>query len=263
MKRFLTLLLALMMCISSAGCSGTQKAFEASKDAYDSINTAYEITEQFASDIYEAWRMGIYEDDEVLEGGTQYLAAELNVSEDELAAGVAFTVNEIMGADDWDTLSESEKESYLSATDMYFRLFEDDLFSFCVLAVIGAYQVNGKIEATQSALDTAKQEMRELSEKYADYEHYPNMKGYYTSTSSFFEFCQNPTGSFEQVVNTINDYKNEARDYKNDLDYILRIDHSMHILPPASPSIGLHQFRMQAPINSHYYWSRQGYLLIT
>lgn len=43
---------------------------------------------------------------------------------------------------------------------------------------------------------------------------------YYTSTSSFFEFCQNPTGSFEQVVNTINDYKNEARDYKNDLDYI-------------------------------------------
>lgn len=76
------------------------------------------------------------------------------------------------------------------------------------------------MDEVQTALNTAKEQMKELSDKYSDYEHYPNLKGYYTTTSSFFDFCQNPTGSFEQMKNTINDYKNEARDYISDLDYI-------------------------------------------
>ena len=97
---------------------------------------------------------------------------------------------------------------------------EDDLFSFCVNSVSAAYKVNGKVEEAQTALDAAKAQMKELSQKYSDYEHYPNLKGYYTTTSSFFDFCNNPTGSFEQVKTTVNDYKNEARDYISDLDYI-------------------------------------------
>ena len=76
------------------------------------------------------------------------------------------------------------------------------------------------MDEVQTAINTAKEQMKKLSDKYSDYEHYPNLKGYYTTTSSFFDFCQNPTGSFEQMKNTINDYKNEARDYISDLDYI-------------------------------------------
>ena len=88
------------------------------------------------------------------------------------------------------------------------------------MVVSKAYEANGKTDEAQKALNEAKAQMKELSEKYSDYEHYPNLKGYYTTTSSFFDFCQNPTGSFEQVKDTINDYKNEARDYISDLDYI-------------------------------------------
>ena len=62
--------------------------------------------------------------------------------------------------------------------------------------------------------------MKKLSEKYSDYEHYPNLKGYYTTTKSFFDFCQNPTGSFAQYKNMLNDYRNEACDYISVLDYI-------------------------------------------
>ena len=91
---------------------------------------------------------------------------------------------------------------------------------FCVMVVTGAYQANGKVAEAQNALEEAKTQMKELSEEYSDYEHYPNLKGYYTTTNSFFDFCLNPTGSFEQVKTTINDYRNEARDYMNDLDYI-------------------------------------------
>ena len=37
-------------------------------------------------------------------------------------------------------------------------------------------------------LDNIYTNMKELSEEYSDYEHYPNLKGYYTTTSSFFDF---------------------------------------------------------------------------
>lgn len=220
MKRIIALLISAIMCICLSACGGTQKAFEASKSAYDSVDIAYEITEQFGSDLYEAWRMGIYDDDEILEDGVHYLATELSLTEDEIKDGVAYTLNQIMGESEWGELEDSAKQSYRNQADLYFTIFEDDLFSYCVMIVTGAYQANGKIAEAQAALDSAKEQMKELSDKYSDYEHYPNLKGYYTTTSSFFDFCQNPTGSFEQVKNTINDYKNEARDYISDLDYI-------------------------------------------
>lgn len=220
MKRVVALLLSIVMCGLLTACNDTKKAFEVSKSAYDNIDIAYEITEQFGSDIYEAWRMGIYDDDEILNNGVYYLSTELGLSEDEIRDGIAYTVNQIMGGSDWEELGDNEKQTYRNQANMYFQIFEDDLFSFCVMIVTGTYYANGKIAEAQAALDAAKGFMKELSDQYSDYEYYPNLKGYYTTTSSFFDFCQNPTGSFDQIKNTVNDYTNEARDYINDLDYI-------------------------------------------
>lgn len=220
MKKLTAIILVLVMCVSMTACGGgNKKAFEASKAAYDNVDIAYEITEQFGSDLYEAWRLGIYDDDEILEDGVAHLATELSLSEDELKEGVGYVMAEMTG-EDWFEMSDEDKATITENTDIIFGLMEDNLFSFCVMVVTGAYTANGKVEEAQNALNAAKAQMKELSEKYSDYEHYPNLKGYYTTTSSFFDFCQNPTGSFEQVKDTINDYKNEARDYISDLDYI-------------------------------------------
>lgn len=216
MKKIVSLVVVIVMLLSFTACSGEKKAFEASKVAYENIDIAYEITEQFGSDIYEAWRLGIYDDDEILDDGAVHLATELSLSADEIRAGAVYTIYE----DEWDAMSDEEKEKLIDKADLFFGYFEDDLFSFCVMAVSNAYVVNGKVEEAQTALNAAKTQMKELSSDYSDYEHYPNLKGYFTTTSSFFDFCQNPTGSFEQVKDTINDYKKEARDYISDLDYI-------------------------------------------
>ena len=216
MKRIIALLLVMVISLSLVACGGEKKAFEASKAAYENIDSAYKITEQFGSDIYEAWRLGIYDDDEILDDGAAHLATELSLSADEIRAGAIYTIYQ----DEWDTMSDEEKDELIDKADLFFSYFEDDLFSFCVMAVSNAYVVNGKVEEAQTALNAAKAQMKELSADYSDYEHYPNLKGYFTTTSSFFDFCQNPTGSFEQVKETINKYKNEARDYLSDLDYI-------------------------------------------
>lgn len=219
MKKIWALILAAALMLSLAACGGDKKAFEVSKAAYDNVDIAYEITDNFGSDIYEAWRLGIYDDEEILDEGTAYLAGELSLSEDELKDGVVYVLLEIMGSS-WEEATDEEKNELQSSADSCFALFEDDLFSFCVTVVTGAYQANGKVAEAQNALEEAKTQMKELSEEYSDYEHYPNLKGYYTTTNAFFDFCLNPTGSFEQIKTTINDYRNEARDYVNDLDYI-------------------------------------------
>lgn len=221
MKKVLSVLLVIAIAVSLCACGGgkTKKAFEASKEAYKNVNAAYEITEKFGSDIYEAWRLGIYEKDEVLDDGCAALAKELNLSENEIATGAAYAVIEILG-EDWKTVSDSDKQKYINNADSLFNAMEDDLFSWCVNVVSCAYIANGKVAEAQGYLDEAKGQMKDLSNNYSDYEHYPALKGYYTTTASFFDFCQNPTGSFEQVKTTLENYKTTARDYNADLNYI-------------------------------------------
>ena len=110
MKKIIAFLLAAVLLLSLCACGKDKKAFEASKIAYDEINTAYEITEQFGSDIYEAWRLGIYEKDDVLDDGVAALASELSLSKTEIQDGVTYTIYEIVG-DDWDEITDENKQT--------------------------------------------------------------------------------------------------------------------------------------------------------
>ena len=221
MKKIVSLLISFALCLSFCACGGgKKKAFSISKQAYSDINAAYELTEEFGSDIYEAWYLGIFEDDEVLDGGCKYLASELNLSEDEIKEGVVYFSISIIDNATWDSVTDEQKQQIRDYADNVFLLFKDDLYSACVQIISDAYIANGKADQIQEYLDSAKTQMKELSDKYSDYEHYPNLKGYYTTTNAFFDFCKNPSGSFEQVKGTINDYKNSARNYNNDLSYV-------------------------------------------
>lgn len=259
MKKVVSLALALLICFMLTGCDGSQYkkaismyeegrfeeaasefmelgsyknsvemakkcknayAFEVSKRAYEHINIAYNITEQLASDIYEAWRLAIFEEEEILEGGAAHLATGLYLSAEEIKTGAAYYAFTSILDEDWNEMPEDDKRSYINIADDFFRAFEDDLLSFCVFSVIGAYTVDGTIEEAQTALNAAKAQMKELSQQYSDYEHYPNLKGYYTTASSFLNFCNNPTGTFNQMKDAINSYRKEARDLISNLNYI-------------------------------------------
>lgn len=225
MKKILSLMLTAVIILSLAACGSgkTKQAFEASQIAYDNINSAYEITENFGSDIYEAWRLAITDKDEIRDEGWGYLGKELSLSKEDFLDGVAYTQIEMAGGD-WEKATDEKKEEYRkiaeSSLNTLFEYMEDEFFSWCVMIVSNAYTVNGKVDEIQTYLNNAKTQMKDLSENYSDYEHYPSLKGYYTTTNSFFEFCQNPTGSFEQLKTTMEDYRTTARDYKADLDYI-------------------------------------------
>ena len=251
MKKVLSLLLALGMCLSLCACDiidtasetskaedngmdtaseakaaddGIDVAYEASKAAYDNIKIAYAITEQFGDDLYEAWRIGIYDKKKIISGGVNYLAANLSLSANEIRTAAAYTLHDLLGGY-LTVMSEDEKKQLIDLVDgfLMYELYEEwgvDLFSFCIKCVSRAYIINRTVDEVEKALDAAKAQMKELTQKHSDYEHYPKLKEYYTTTSAFFDFCRNPNCSFEQFKDTINDYKNDARDCINDLNFI-------------------------------------------
>ena len=195
----------------------SKEAFEKSKEAYDKVNEAYATVSNFGSDVYNAWKEGIYSEDKMT---LSYLAGETSLSLEDLKAGFVYYHNE----EKWETMSEAEKKSLMNDAESTFKLYVkygyNSVFSACVGIVSGAYEATGKTRDTQALLDDAKTIMKELSANYSDYEHYPSLKGYYTNAVSYFEFCKDPEGTFEQVKTTIEEYRNKARNFEGDLNYI-------------------------------------------
>ena len=72
--------------------------------------------------------------------------------------------------------------------------------------------------------------------KYSDYEYYPKLKELLTQVSALLDFCNNPEGSFEQVKDTINNYKNGIRDLTNDLNYIFAEEHIGKLIVGSVPN---------------------------
>lgn len=223
MKKFMALLLAVSMCLSFCSCSNDKKAFEVSKSAYNNINDAYSIIDVIWEDVYEAWRLGGYNAEDVKNRGIAYLLTELSLTEDELRAGFksdALHRLESGSEEISDELKESFKKWSEDADTYLKNIRTNQIFGVVIHSVIYAHIEKGSVSEAQSALNAAKENMKELSEKYSDYEHYPNLKGFYTTTSAFLELCIEPDISFNQFKEVSNEYKKEARDYINDLDFI-------------------------------------------
>lgn len=194
--------------------SPEEKAYSVSKEAYDKLTEAYAAIDTYGSDIYNAWMSGIYDDDEL---SLSHLASKTSLSVPELQDGLAYM---ILG-DEYETATEEKKDEYRneSTFSTVLLIYEQD-FAACTDLVNAAYKASGKEDEIKSILNDSKALLKSLSTDYADYEHYPNLKNLYTSVNAFFEYCSSPEGSFEQSKTTINDYRNEARKYINDLEFI-------------------------------------------
>lgn len=197
--------------------------FELSKSAYSNINEAYDITFQFSFDLYEAWRIGVYEEDDANGNFAKYISSKLMyTSEDELKAGIARALAWHRDEKAWNDLSEAEKNEYIEYAGSDFSVYSS-FAVFCVLSMQNTYYLNGKMEEAEGLLETAKEQMKELSEKYSDYKHYPSLKGFYTTTSAFFDVTSHGGVSFNQYKDLQNQYEKEARDYVSDLDFIFGV----------------------------------------
>lgn len=216
MKKTICLILVFTICFSLCACSGANsEANNWAEILYEETNTAYEITDQLSCNIYEAWKLSISDDEKI---SVSYLASELNLDAEAIDEGVVYAIFTLATDADYDTASESDKEMFRGQGEYFFKLMENDLNTACVLVTIGAYKSNGKLDQAEAALNTAYNQLQELSTNYSDYKHLDALKGYYTATDSYLNFCINPSCTLAQFVDKVDAYRSDAQVYMSELD---------------------------------------------
>lgn len=188
-----------------SGCTANRVAYKKGKEAFNHVTTAHQMVTEFSEDLYEAWRLGVNEQNKY-DDDFYGFAAEMKIDTKYIEQAVA----NLSGVEEF--------EEYLW-TALYI-LYNKSYFSAWVSVISEAYECSGDADMIRNELNDAKDLMKKLGSNYSDYEHYPSLKKYFTNTIAFFDFCCNPEGSFEQVVETINTYRNNAREYFFDLNYV-------------------------------------------
>ncbi len=230
MKTKVKVIIVSVIAIILVGCiaflSSDFLAYKKAAEAYKTIDEAYNNVNEFSHDIYEAWFKGINENDEIkgktgsryssydyIEG-LEYLVEDMNISLEDIKKGVMYSYygeDEVPAEYTDDDVEEAYKSLFYRYTDK---------FSAVINLVVKTYEVTGRTAKIEMLLDSAKDSMKSMSKAYADYVHYPDLKNYLTNTRAMFDFCCNPEGSFEQVVETFNNYRNQSRECYFALDYI-------------------------------------------
>lgn len=188
-----------------------QQAYDTANEAYLNLCSAADLTISVMDSVYGAWRFGIYDaDDSTSSTVLTNLAKETSLSKSELEAGVKSL------AESFD-VSESNLLSALVSESK-----DISNWQFCLYVVHEAYNANGVFDEIRTNIDAANNALKTMTANYDDYKHYPALKEFYSKISSYFEFAENPSGSFQQLANTINDYENSIRTYRSDLSFIFK-----------------------------------------
>ena len=101
-----------------------------------------------------------------------------------------------------------------------FATYDADDYSSTKVVAAFADEVNLTSAELDAALKSAKTELKTMTAEYTDYSEYPKLKSYYAKVNSYAEFCKDSQGSFEQLKTTIQDYENEIRTFRADLEFI-------------------------------------------
>lgn len=196
-----------------------EEVFSISQQAYNDLTEAFDLTSTYGSDIYNAWYEGIFNSKKL---SVSYLSSKTSLSEEDVKNGVA--ASSLGGVDAYEQASEEERSEAQEGADELLdfigELGGDYAYSSAVGSVVAAYGVNGTSDKISSLLSNAKDALRTISDEYSDYEYYPTLKDYYSAVNAYFDFCESPTGSFQQLSDTRNNYENDAREYQNDLDFV-------------------------------------------
>lgn len=226
MKKFCAVILIFALTFSFVSCGSSQ--YDNAEKIFSNLKAAYEQVDDFSEDIMKAWELGINDIDS-LKGktskysyysyyssttydyvkGLQYFAEQIGVTEAEISKGVAYAVYGEKYADYIDANSISEiAEAYEDIFSKY-----SNNFSACIDIVISTYEANGKLSPIEASITVCRGEMKALIEDNPDCEYISDLKDYYVNMMSFYDYCKNPTGTYETALETVNTYRVNERTY--------------------------------------------------
>ncbi len=168
--------------------------YDNAKEAYGLLNEVAKLCEEGMDAIYGAWYFGIYKADDAYSVYSTMASEVPGFSSDELeAAATALGYTESLIKYDW---------------------------QYSLWTVEYAITVRGDYDVITENMSEAQSVLQALTEQYDDYTYYPKLKEYYASINSYVDFFKNPTGSFNQLADTINNYENGIRTLKSDVGFL-------------------------------------------
>ncbi len=210
--------LGLIACTSAAEKERLEKeasAKQSAKEAYQSLNLAYEDCDDLMNKVYSAWYFAIYEGDEKWIG-TSDLADSTGL--DKTLVDNAF--NEIVGDGKYMNTGNDEIDDYFDKLASNAGIKNTQYFSdpsYTVAIIIKVYKDNGKLDDINAALESAKEDIKVVKENYPDASYLEDLQSYYSEVLSYYEFASSPSGSFSQLGDTVDGYTSNIKKYKNNL----------------------------------------------
>lgn len=248
MKRVISLLLALCLSLSMAACGSSKKAEEESiaaqnaakekgEEIYTLLTDAYNKVDEIGGSVYGVWAKNVssVEKAKMKEDPLKVLLPATSLSRRDLKLGMICAISELyakesIGQTKEETLdvirngTEEEIEKLINAIPDdnmgKMLLLVTDTAPFCVLSVQDAYYLNGGIEFAQSALESAKEAIKEAADMDVQPEGIESLKSIYVATSSYLDFCLNTEGSVLQAADKINGFTTAVKTAMAELELV-------------------------------------------
>lgn len=169
--------------------------YENAKKAYEALNEVAAMCVSGMDAVYGGWYYGVYESN--AKYGVTFYALSLDVP--------GFSSSEIEDA----AKVIGMKESSLKGK-----------WQNCLEVVLAAIALRGDYTTIEEKMLAAENILQELTSTYDDYTYYPKLKSYYSAVSSYVEFFTNPTGSFNQLADTVKEFENAIRTYEADVSFL-------------------------------------------
>ena len=149
--------------------------------------------------------------------------SNLFLSYDEVLDGECYAWTVYLFKQEWgsETEEQMQKSRESIATGTLFYMSKDKKAA-CIATVIGAYKLNGDADRVNgafekyNALEYSVQKNERISKEVE------TLDRLYTSMKSFFDFCQSPSGSFNQVGDSMSQYRRDVQECMTTLDRILK-----------------------------------------
>ena len=187
----------------------TQEAFDTAAIAYSALCEAGDMTVGVMKSVYGAWYFGIYKaKDSLSVNVVANLANEVVLTKSELEAGVKSLTSKL--STDETTVKHAMCDGLGNIT----------AWEFSLQVIYESYEANGSYDDIQSKIDAANAALKTMTNEFDGYKHYPTLKELYAKVSAYYEFTKNPTGSFQQLKDTMSSYENDIRTLKSDLSFV-------------------------------------------
>ena len=162
------------------------------KEVYADLKETAETLSDIGDTIQKAWHWAIYVDDDDYDRSNGYFPS----------------MSEATGIDSKD-LEETALSLY--GTDM-----KRSINDFQVAVPLAISAMSKEYESCSDSLTSSKESIQKCSD---DAKNYDDIKDFYTTALTYYEWLESPSGNFSQASSTIDEYNNELRQFISKLSF--------------------------------------------